>query len=436
MQRQSDDNPVTEDDVNEIKGEINSMRYELLDVLDRNGLDVSAADTKSKTVLGKKMKVWERRLLKDFRLAPVATEDEMDYLMNEPPPDEDPLSKFKRIAKLAVLTSAQQKWGQIIRGACTASQIGHCNSREAFKNQQCLQKAMSEAKKLLSRSPKGMSRASSPSLVSLSDVTGSHIMDILNDITKDTANIDEKKSNGKGSGGGGNTATNLLLAASNRKTSKSPSPRLAPKMQSVDVPAKSVSKPVTPVRPKPMPTLSVDPPVAKEPKSPVKQPSTESKPVPPDSLNLKTAASPRHSCLKQPAPEVPPKTKSGPESPSERSMTTTTPIESAAPLGPSPRKTVSICSPSKKTYSPLKRAKAPQTPTSPAKSPKGLGASSPKTTQQAPPPYSSPTNSNNTFSQFTSSQDCLIPPDSLEERASAVRSRPTSPRFKPKNNWL
>lgn len=64
---------------------------------------------------------------------------------------------------------------------------------------------MSEAKKLLSRSPKGMSRASSPSLVSLSDVTGSHIMDILNDITKDTANIDEKKSNGKGSGGGGNT---------------------------------------------------------------------------------------------------------------------------------------------------------------------------------------------------------------------------------------
>ncbi|CAA9995355.1 unnamed protein product, partial [Nesidiocoris tenuis] len=120
MQRQSDDNPVTEDDVNEIKGEINSMRYELLDVLDRNGLDVSAADTKSKTVLGKKMKVWERRLLKDFRLAPVATEDEMDYLMNEPPPDEDPLSKFKRIAKLAVLTSAQQKWGQIIRGACTA----------------------------------------------------------------------------------------------------------------------------------------------------------------------------------------------------------------------------------------------------------------------------------------------------------------------------
>lgn len=71
-------------------------------------------------VLGKKMKVWERRLMKDFHVAPVAPEEEMDLLMRDPPADEDVLSKFRRIAKLAVLTSAQQKWGQVIKGACKA----------------------------------------------------------------------------------------------------------------------------------------------------------------------------------------------------------------------------------------------------------------------------------------------------------------------------
>lgn len=66
------------------------------------------------------MKVWERRLMKDFHLAPVAAEEEMDSLLLEPPADEDMLSKFRRIAKLAVLSSAQQKWGQVVRSACKA----------------------------------------------------------------------------------------------------------------------------------------------------------------------------------------------------------------------------------------------------------------------------------------------------------------------------
>lgn len=46
MHRQADESPVTEDDINEVKGEITSMRYELLEVLKRNGMDVSSADMK------------------------------------------------------------------------------------------------------------------------------------------------------------------------------------------------------------------------------------------------------------------------------------------------------------------------------------------------------------------------------------------------------
>lgn len=44
MHRQADDSPVTDDDINEVKGEISAMRYEILEVLERNGMDVSSAE--------------------------------------------------------------------------------------------------------------------------------------------------------------------------------------------------------------------------------------------------------------------------------------------------------------------------------------------------------------------------------------------------------
>jgi hypothetical protein len=47
--RQADTNPVTEDDVNEVKGEITAMRYELMNVLEKNGMDTSSADKKEKS---------------------------------------------------------------------------------------------------------------------------------------------------------------------------------------------------------------------------------------------------------------------------------------------------------------------------------------------------------------------------------------------------
>uniref|UniRef100_A0A8D8XPQ3 Transient-receptor-potential-like protein n=2 Tax=Cacopsylla melanoneura TaxID=428564 RepID=A0A8D8XPQ3_9HEMI len=154
--RQGDSNPVTEDDVNEIKGEITSMRYELMNVLDKNGMDTSSADKKEKTVIGKKNQVWERRLMKNFQLTPVVTaEDEVELVRNvESVENEDPLDRFRRVAKLAVLNSSALRWGQIIRSVCKESQIGRCNNRESFKKQQNLERAMREAKrKLMNASP-------------------------------------------------------------------------------------------------------------------------------------------------------------------------------------------------------------------------------------------------------------------------------------------
>ncbi|KAI5741506.1 hypothetical protein M8J76_014316 [Diaphorina citri] len=156
--RQADTNPVTEDDVNEVKGEITAMRYELMNVLEKNGMDTSSADKKEKTVIGKKNQMWERRLMKNFQLTPVVTaEDEVELVRNvEPAENEDPLDRFRRVAKLAVLNSSALRWGQVIRSVCKESQIGRCNNRESFKKQQNLERAMREAKrKLMTPSPDG-----------------------------------------------------------------------------------------------------------------------------------------------------------------------------------------------------------------------------------------------------------------------------------------
>ena len=48
MHRQAEDNPVTEDDINEVKGEISAAKCELLEVLRSNGMNISKAHMKEK----------------------------------------------------------------------------------------------------------------------------------------------------------------------------------------------------------------------------------------------------------------------------------------------------------------------------------------------------------------------------------------------------
>lgn len=49
MHRKMDDEPVTEDDINELKGDVSALRYELLEVFEKNGMDVSFTDRKEKS---------------------------------------------------------------------------------------------------------------------------------------------------------------------------------------------------------------------------------------------------------------------------------------------------------------------------------------------------------------------------------------------------
>ena len=44
-----EENPVTEDDINEVKMEISAMRYEMLEVFGKNGMDISGTERKEKS---------------------------------------------------------------------------------------------------------------------------------------------------------------------------------------------------------------------------------------------------------------------------------------------------------------------------------------------------------------------------------------------------
>ncbi|XP_052744568.1 transient receptor potential protein [Bicyclus anynana] len=67
-QRARDEVGVTEDDVMEIRQDISTLRYELIDILATNGMKTPRINLQDTTIAGKKGKVMERRILKDFQI--------------------------------------------------------------------------------------------------------------------------------------------------------------------------------------------------------------------------------------------------------------------------------------------------------------------------------------------------------------------------------
>lgn len=85
--------------------------------------------------------------MKDFQVAPITNEEEPED-ENKPPTEEKGIARFRRIAKQVVDQTTSHKWGVAVNGV-RDTQIGRCHNRESFKNQQNLQKAIHEAKKLV-----------------------------------------------------------------------------------------------------------------------------------------------------------------------------------------------------------------------------------------------------------------------------------------------
>ncbi|XP_015605560.1 transient-receptor-potential-like protein isoform X2 [Cephus cinctus] len=175
---------VTEDDIHELKSSLSSWRCELLDILEKNGMDIAGIDTKEKTIPAKRMRVWERRLMKDYQFAGPVTgltdEDNQEELaLQQPLEGEDNIARWKRVARLAVLRSAEARWGQVVNSVVQSSQIGKSNSRASLQSKQSLKRAMEEARRLTDRSP-----LPPVSPVDLPQSTAATILHVLHDIVE------------------------------------------------------------------------------------------------------------------------------------------------------------------------------------------------------------------------------------------------------------
>lgn len=155
-----------------------------------------------------------------------AGEDVDEAEPTEPPIDEAARERWRRVARLAVLKSAERKWGQVIAGAVKSSQIGRSNSRASMHNQNSLRRAMEEARKLRSRSP--LPPCSPIKLPGSSD----DILRVLKDIDEDQRSRGQSPSKFPPDGGMETSGENLdakLMAAvgyENEKGRKSPQPLL------------------------------------------------------------------------------------------------------------------------------------------------------------------------------------------------------------------
>ncbi|CAG9767035.1 unnamed protein product [Ceutorhynchus assimilis] len=135
-QRKRDDFGITEDDVMEIRQDISTLRYELIDILRKNGMQTPSISLEDTQISGKKGKVMERRLLKDFHIGIV------EGLVNEMQQNPiEPKNVFGQIAKVIgrrTTKSKKKDWNELVRkNTLPSNPIGSAQEAEEsrFKRQ-------------------------------------------------------------------------------------------------------------------------------------------------------------------------------------------------------------------------------------------------------------------------------------------------------------
>jgi len=150
---------VTEEDVNEIKSELSTMKYDFLEVLRKNGMEVPS-DHRKKT-LDKKSKIWERRLMSDFYVAPVFPNGSVcsssSNINNSFENRLRPIDRFRKAVQMVAANSASGRWRTTIRDVYQNSQIGTTAGLGSFVNKQNLQWAMNEVWALRKKQPSTIS---------------------------------------------------------------------------------------------------------------------------------------------------------------------------------------------------------------------------------------------------------------------------------------
>ncbi|GAB6020472.1 hypothetical protein CHUAL_003162 [Chamberlinius hualienensis] len=152
-QRKADNQGVTEDDVNEIKQDISSFRYELIEILKKSGMNTSSAQEQPQGPGGKKCRLKERRLMKGFNIGRAEsfplTESRAELYECMAPSSAPPISsgtpiksplggKAKRMARLSSNKQqhshqSRRRWGTLMEAAKTVKHtLGRSLSEDSF----------------------------------------------------------------------------------------------------------------------------------------------------------------------------------------------------------------------------------------------------------------------------------------------------------------
>ncbi|XP_037884366.1 transient receptor potential protein isoform X1 [Glossina fuscipes] len=135
-QRRRDDFAITEDDIIEVRQDISSLRFELLDIFQNNRFDVPDIERKTAAAGTKKGKVMERRILKDFQIGFVENlKQEMDDTAET---DRD---IFSSLARVIGKKKGEKDWNAIARkNTVSADPIGSKRSSMQRHSQRSLRR--------------------------------------------------------------------------------------------------------------------------------------------------------------------------------------------------------------------------------------------------------------------------------------------------------
>ncbi|XP_030748042.1 transient receptor potential protein isoform X2 [Sitophilus oryzae] len=147
-QRKRDVFGITADDVMEIRQDISSLRYELIDILRKNGMQTPTISLEETQISGKKGKAMERRILNDFHIGI------KEGLVNEIQMNlKEPKNVFSEIAralkKRSSMKSSKKNWNELVKKN-KSNPIGSAQEAEQLRQrrQSLRQYIMSTANKV------------------------------------------------------------------------------------------------------------------------------------------------------------------------------------------------------------------------------------------------------------------------------------------------
>ncbi|XP_034937713.1 transient receptor potential protein [Chelonus insularis] len=136
-QRKRDEYGITEDDVMEIRQDISTLRYELIDILRQNGMKTPNVDQTDTTLSGKKGRVMERLLQKDFQIGIV--EGIVNAVIQNEKEPKDVFSQLARAIGKRASATKKKDWNAAVRqSTITRDPIGSRSEAEIKQTRRSL----------------------------------------------------------------------------------------------------------------------------------------------------------------------------------------------------------------------------------------------------------------------------------------------------------